>query len=554
MENKNINEGKVELPSSYFAKGKLEYNNWKLAWFREAIQNSSDAGASRIDFTIENNPENDKLIKVVCKDNGKGMDSDTLLNVFLCLGGSKKDEGATGGFGYAKVLLAFAHDHYTISTRNILCEGSGGNYTWKEVEENTEGVSLEVHMDRSDTSVWELENALDTIVRNSNMPHLSITLNGREIGASKEKLPYSKNTSLGMLSFRDNPGNYSRSSLWVRMNGLAMFTFSLYSQANTSFEGYLELEGRSIDVLTSNRDSLSNEKSRELNEIFNILANDREKLKLAGDIDLTLNKYDVNFSDMDTDSQNELISAAKLKNMSPDDLLQFLKGVSEDLDAASPFMSLAKKVDHLQKKMNSHIENIPADLYPDNFKVKHAADSAEEIPSDKIAASIARDMKLIRNAKLASGWSAIVNTLLECESYRDSLGVTKKGEHFFYYDQMIQTGFVFGSPAGLNERKPDEKRVSIMINPEYVLTEDLEVGDIIDIAHHELTHLPFEYHCEEFSIKEMGLRRIARRDIGDRVLVNSFKDSISLWRENNRKKTTNTAEKASRYSNDDMEP
>src|SRR5690606_12061178 len=67
--------------------------------------------------------------------------------------------------------------------------------------------------------------------------------------------------------------------------------------------------------------------------------------------------------------------------------------------------------------------------------------------------------------------------------------------------------------------------------PEYVLKEDLEVGDIIDIAHHELTHLVHDYHCEDFTMREMELRRIARREIGERVLVNAFKDAIASWRD-----------------------
>lgn len=527
----DLKQGRVELPSSYFSKGKLEYNNWKTAWFREAIQNSADAGANQIDFQINQDDQDGNLIRVVCKDNGKGMDEDTLVNVFLCLGGSKKDEGATGGFGYAKVLLAFAHQRYEIKTRNIICKGSGGTYTWGEAPEREEGVALEVFMDRSDVSEWELKHALDTIVSNSSIKGIKITLNGEELGFDSNNLPYSKETSLGNLSFRDNESSYGQSTLWVRMNGLAMFPYRLSTSGNTGFDGYLELDGRSIEVLTSNRDSLSNQKSNELNEIFNTLANDREKLKLAGEIDLTLNHQNISLDDLDESDRHQISALAQQREMSGEEILHMLKNISADLESDNPFNGLAKKVSSIQKKIVSHIENIPANLYPTNFRIKHSTDGAEQSDSHKVAAQISKDMRLVRNSKLAVGWKAIIETLLSSEEYRDRLHVEKIGDNFYKRGSLIQTGFVFGSPVGLNENDRDQKRISIMINPDYVLREDLEVGDIIDIAHHELTHLVHDYHCEEFTIREMGLRRIARKDIGERNLVASFKDAISSWRD-----------------------
>lgn len=544
-------EGKVELPSSYFSKGKLEYNNWKTAWFREAIQNSSDAGATQIDFEINQDQENQNLLRVVCKDNGKGMDEETLINVFLSLGGSKKDEGATGGFGYAKVLLAFAHERYRIRTRNVLCKGAGGDYTLSEKADHHEGVELEVLMDRSDVSEWELKHALDTIVSNSRMKGLKITLNGQELRFDENKLPYNKETSLGNLNFTDNSSSYGHSTLWVRMNGLAMFPYHLSASGNTGFDGYLELDGRSVDMLTSNRDSLSNQKGDELNAIFNTLANDREKLKLASEIDLTLNHRDVSLSDLDEDEQHQVSALADEKQMSKEEVLGMLKDLTSGLEAGNPFMGLAKKVKTLQKRMVNHIENIPANLYPGNFKVKHSADGSEQTDSHKIAAEISKDMRLVRNAKLAAGWKAIIEKLLSNEQYREMLYVEKKGDNFYKRDSLIQTGFVFGSPVGLNEHNKNENRISIMINPEFVLKEDLEVGDIIDIAHHELTHLVHNYHCEEFTIREMGLRRVTRKEIGDRALVASFKDAISSWRDIHSGKSANQKPKSNALSEKD---
>ncbi|MDY7079317.1 MAG: ATP-binding protein [Chloroflexota bacterium] len=43
--------------------------------------------------------------QVVCRDNGCGMDEDTILDNFLCLGGTDKTQGDTGGFGIAKAVI-----------------------------------------------------------------------------------------------------------------------------------------------------------------------------------------------------------------------------------------------------------------------------------------------------------------------------------------------------------------------------------------------------------------------------------------------------------------
>lgn len=532
----SINHGRVELPSTYFKKGKLEYNNWKLAWFREAIQNSHDAGATDIAFTIEKDENSANLIRVVCKDNGKGMDIDTLTNTFLSLGGSKKDEGATGGFGYAKVLLAFAHNNYKIETGNILLEGEGGSYRWTEVEGHTQGVNLEVFMSNEDTNIFDLTYALETICKNSSLDGVKITLNGKGIYVDKDPMPYHQETEIGSLKFKDRQGGYS-STLWVRMNGLAMFPQTMRNVGSTAFDGYLDLQGNSVEMLTSNRDSLSREKTEHLNEIFNSLANDREKLKLACDIDITLNKKELSMSDLYDDLRGEIEAHAIASRMSPAELMNTLLNAEDELAANSPFRHLRSKIVKAQDKMLSKIESIPNKWYPQNFKVKYFDEMGREGDSQKHADLVSKSMSMVRNGKLAVAWKAVIDTLLDSQAYRDQLYVEKVGGHYFSNGNLIQTGFVYGSPEGLNEVSRDEKRVSIMINPVLVQEKDLEVGDIIDIAHHELAHIRVDYHCEDFTMLETSLRRISRKEVSERVLVNAFKDSINEWRnERNQKK------------------
>ena len=75
---------------------------------RELLQNSEDA-CKRAGVTpkisISITTPADGLIRVTCEDNGIGMTEEELLNNFLCLGGTNKSEGETGGFGIAKAAL-----------------------------------------------------------------------------------------------------------------------------------------------------------------------------------------------------------------------------------------------------------------------------------------------------------------------------------------------------------------------------------------------------------------------------------------------------------------
>jgi hypothetical protein len=102
----------IVLPVDHFkTRIKHQYNNPSLAIVREILQNSQDAGATRVDFTFAKN-------EFSASDNGKGMDIESFRSFYLTLGGSKKDSGSIGGFGAAKELLSFAWESW-------MCKGQG---------------------------------------------------------------------------------------------------------------------------------------------------------------------------------------------------------------------------------------------------------------------------------------------------------------------------------------------------------------------------------------------------------------------------------------------
>jgi hypothetical protein len=534
MSEEFIESGSVEFPQGWFSNTKLDYNNWVQAWFREALQNSIDAKSKNIDFKIAFDPEKPESVTVECQDDGVGMDSRVLFKVFLSLGGSEKAEGAIGGFGHAKLLLAFAHMNYEIETNNIRVKGSGAKFDSFKAE-TAPGVRLKVEMSTKDVNPSRLSSELHNIVHHSSFANdVKITLNGEELLRKPQNHPYHKETVLGNLTFKDLPHGYNSSTLWVRINGLAMFSAGLWSHGSTGFDGYLDLVGNSKDLVTSNRDALTRDQSRVLNEILQTLANDREKLKLSGNIDVLLNERDLRLSDFSSHYQEQISTESSKQNLSPEEFLARLVASADengDEYEKNPFRSLVDGILDLKKKKDSAIEEIPSNWYPDNFKIKFADSGVSQEDTPKHAKNIAVTMSKKRTGKLAAGWNRVVKTLLDNETYRNMLGVSKAGNGEFYYgEKLIQTGFVFGSPAGLNENERNQDRISIMMNPDYVIENDYKFGDLVALAQHELTHIAIDSHYESFTTKEFELRRVARNQIGMKVLENAYLEALADWR------------------------
>jgi hypothetical protein len=557
--NNTTKTGYIKLPSTYHEKAKLEYADWHQAWFREAIQNEMDAGANKIDFYIDIDPNDPEMVKVVCHGNGHGMDEDRLINSFLVMGGSQKSEGNIGGFGYAKVILAFAHSSYEIETQGLHVKGEGSDYSWSSGHMLKPGVRLTANMKKSDADVWRMEDSLNRLIHHSNFSKdMVITLNGDVLNGKSHEHPYSQETPIGKLTFKDQPHGMSSSVLWVRMRGLAMFQTRLYMNSSTAFEGYLELEGNSREMLTSNRDSLSGDHRDVLNQIMNQLATDREKLKLSGDIDLLLNEKAWGIGQMSALMREELETAAQSMSMSSEAMLDYLESVPDEITdgrAIHPFQSLLKKVTQAKDKMASKLDKIPSHWYPPNFKVKYLNEGGSPEDSHVHAGDISSRMNLKRYGKMAAGWQAIINKLLSCDNYRSALCVHRQSSGAFVHDDChISSGFVFGSPEGLCSREDKQGRVTIMMNPRVADDENLCIGDLIDIANHELTHLEIDYHDEGFTMRESKLRRIMRKEIGERDLVQAFEGAIADWRDvhNDKKPTRSPAPKTPTSSTYEM--
>lgn len=258
----NPAEGKVSIGREFFVTALKDYENWKEKWWREAVQNSVDAGASEIELgCIEND---DGTVTVWCEDDGKGMDKDVILNKFLVLGGTTKTltSGTAGGFGKAKELLILPWLSWKIHSRSTVVDGSGINYV-VDTAEYLHGTRLEVVMSQDQCTNHA---AAISFVSKCTLPDIEFLIRYKnpETGQREiKRMQANFNTGKPIRVLDDKAEVYynkdtrvssSSSRAIVRVNGL--FMYEVYMNESIPGSVSVELLGPSISLLTANRDGI----------------------------------------------------------------------------------------------------------------------------------------------------------------------------------------------------------------------------------------------------------------------------------------------------------
>lgn len=177
----------IGIGAQFFSTALKTYRGWKEAWWREAIQNSVDAGATRIECECVSIDGGSVRVSVI--DNGGGMDEDVLLNKFLVLGGTTKKtgSGSTGGFGKAKELLILPWLGWEIQSRDLIVTGQNISY---EVSKGSDigGTRLTVIMPGDDST--EISCAI-AFVSKCFLPGVSFTFRNSDgvVSVSKDSSP-----------------------------------------------------------------------------------------------------------------------------------------------------------------------------------------------------------------------------------------------------------------------------------------------------------------------------------------------------------------------------
>lgn len=251
----------VKIGPEFFSKEKSDYRDWRSAWVREAGQNSTDAGADRIEMTTT--VDNSQTV-VEFTDNGSGMTEDVVVDKLFALGSSGKNfNGTTGGFGKAKVILLLCHASYELWTNDVHVTGSGADYTLTKTEQPFHGTKLRVTMNGAEKE--RLDNAFAKFFALSNWKGTAV-LNGTVISDRLHKGAYRKD--LGWAKVHTNKQGEHTMVVRIGEHDIPMFTRPV------SFKGMVvvTLQGKSSDFLTSNRDGLLYEFANQLDQFITEIA------------------------------------------------------------------------------------------------------------------------------------------------------------------------------------------------------------------------------------------------------------------------------------------
>lgn len=264
--------GQIKISSEFFKNERNNYSDFGFSFFRELFQNSVDAGAKNINIIFEGNT-------ITFADDGCGFSREVLENVYFCLGKTTKNTDQTiGGFGKARILTCFSHKSYSLASKDWVATGSGSEYSVEQSKNWVDGCVVNIDVDNIDKQQREID-MIDKLRRYLALCQLPcrITSNIETINGFNGWLY--KRQAARRLSFGTvyvNKSGYLKNTLIVRVDGVAMFTRYL----STPYQIILEIDTNiSRAILVSNRDSLSYDASRELDNFVQTIAVDKRVLR-----------------------------------------------------------------------------------------------------------------------------------------------------------------------------------------------------------------------------------------------------------------------------------
>jgi len=507
-----------------------------FAFFREAIQNSIDALSKNIKINyFYKNTEKQDLLTIQFSDDGIGMSLDTLLNVLLKMGGTKKvGDNNIGGFGYAKSILFFAHNSYSIKTGNYIVEGVGGEYTYRKATKFIKGTSFEITLNNDFYYTIEstIKQYIDQLLSFSTFSDVNFIINKKKIKVKSKKFKYHLSSELGNISFEDNGiGTYS--TLWVRVNGLTMFEHAVsQSKQGTVFQGVLDLNDSPLVMLTANRDGLQYQYNSILNTIFSQLSTEREKLTYNGMFNFILNESkDPNINVIDPTELEpnfqQLIEESLLSNNFSNNSYDFSKEKTINPTLLNKvFTDLSSEQDKFDDFFKNAITKINQKYYPYNFCISTKKQEQRNITIYK---KFFKELMKNKNIKIATSFNIIVDNILNTPFFKEF--ITIKNNKILFDNNIVRKGFVFGDDDLLGCNDYSNKVYCISINPvnTYVNT---TYDCILDIAIHECCHLLIQGHDSSFAFSEFLIRRSIQENINHNKLKNEIKTAyLKLFNE-----------------------
>lgn len=464
-----MKSGRVQVPMEFFRKVRRDYRNWRQATVRELIQNSVDAGATEIGFSLDNY---DQTLVLNCQDNGHGMTEHVLENVFMVLGGSKKEANSLGGFGMAKMVM-FSADKYHIFSGSLRVTGQGSEYTISPTEYHRTGVMVELTYGAEENlNLWQTElTAYVGLCNLKEFKPVKIFLNGKELAQNTDNFEF-VNAQSG-VTYELNQFDYSKIT-WC-CQGLAMFTETYWSEGNSNINGRAELGAVDpTSTFTTNRDAFREEhNATSKQKISNLIQT--HKVQTQGEV---LTRV-VNYSNPWSGSATRTADRVNYKLL-PENFHVRIDGYAARRNA---------------KMSNAYMSKAEASKF---LESRNAGNLAHQW-SRACKIVLSTDLALARGVTC---WAAD-GVPTDFSLHGDEVGVM---EHYLQ-GQRIEMGFGFVPGA---EALCNTNAKILYLNPRET-PDDLLLLDLLDLAIHEVTHLWLTNHGQDFTLLEASLRRSLRR-------------------------------------------
>lgn len=292
----------IKLPDTFFRKERdTLYSNWTIEVFRELVQNSIDAGSTKVclatydgsmsQITISGNTIDipNGCIAIVFSDNGCGMTREVLENIYFSLGNSTKDTDSEsiGGFGRARILTNFSMKQYHIITNDMFVSGSGAQYKIEPSVEHYSGciqVMITDEMDVEDPK-YRLQQYLKQCDLNIDVENEGYLLNNCRMNCGEQHFLRDicniEGEIVGKLYYLPEVMSFRAG---VRVNGVSMFE----KYAGTKKQIIIELDPRySKTMLSASRNSFTLEYQEVFDKLLLEFANNEESQSKSGYMEST---------------------------------------------------------------------------------------------------------------------------------------------------------------------------------------------------------------------------------------------------------------------------
>lgn len=488
----------ISIPDGYFLKSiQREYSDYKTALWRELIQNSRDAKASRIDVTISEDGFR-------FQDNGRGMNHTVLVEGMYALGGSVKDADAVGGFGQAKNIVTLCHDQHSIRTQDLLSTGSGINYDIQEGLEYFHGTVVTAKVNSNyGWSVSEQIGRLERVILRSELPNIQFFINGvqyHHYSPKGRKVGRGCRDWCSLYSLRTD---YNVYSIAVRVNGVYMFDQYLPGDG-IKRKLTIELQGDTKQLLTSNRDGLRQEYQNSLGEIMADILQNSSAFKAKkprrfvyrgenGGLWFQIKQMLVEQAEIPTDVVRELDFQTIEDSLEDQTISQgeHVEAVIETITKQLDELGHVESVERIASMVSEVRENVETVFnntgIQHDFLIDLADSNYQNIPVKYQPGQMGK-----RAEKLAKLWKYAIQTVMELDGRIEG---------------AYQIGFKFDKDQVACRENAD--RPIYWMNPDSERFEFTKMGDlaisVLQVACHEVAHHYVDTHNEAFINKSEDL-------------------------------------------------